>query len=361
MPCFYDQQTASKASDRLGPHETRLDDIRHRSNSAASVTSANTLDFSESRERRMRELRLLHHYATKTANCMLGENIAESDEFWNSILPDLAFDSDPLLYSLLSLSALHSTKNAPNDKGAEEAYRNYLDLSIRGHSIDIENTSRENADSLCLTASVLRICAFTMLQDHSLSPYMPPMQWFQVSYGTGQVFHATWDWIEKNESSIAWRVLNRPPYLSPFNETLWAHSNRQGFEDLLRRSQEDEQKEPWDSDVQEAYTYTISYIGSIQNALSAAQESGPATARRLIAFPILIPRRFIGLVEEQQPRALVVLAYYFAQLARFSKIWWIGDSGKRHVRGLLSILPLSWHDLMAWPLTTMEEEYIMPS
>jgi hypothetical protein len=60
----------------------------------------------------------------------------------------------------------------------------------------------------------------------------------------------------------------------------------------------------------------LSYIAAVKIAITAGEEPDN-TCRRLIAFPTLIPKEFTVLVAEQQPRALVLLACYFALLARF--------------------------------------------
>lgn len=355
MPCIYEHQN-NKGSDRLAPFESRIDDLESSTQSEIVASSVNTLDFSESRVRRLRELRLLHHYSTKAIHNFSSSAVSTvSSEIWTILLPELAFKNDALLNSLLCLSALHLAKTGPNEAEAKEIHQNYLDLAVRGHSNDVAHASKENADILCLTSSLLRACAFSALEERSLDPYVLPMSWLQMTHGTGRVFHAVWDWVSDNEESMVMRILNRPPILTPFNEELWAESNRQGFQHLLDRSPADVANEPWDSSIQEAYSSTLSYIGSIQIAITAKEEP-ENTGRRILAFPCLISREYVDLVEEKRPRALTVLAYYFALLARFRKsLWWAGDSGRREVRGIQTMLPAEWQEQMSWPLRTMEE------
>ena len=119
---------------------------------------------------------------------------------------------------------------------AEENYRSYLDLAIRSHMEELKVVSEENADSLCLTATILRMCVFFMLSEQSPGPYTPLMQWLHISHNAGRVFHATWKGTKDKESSVAWKVVNRPPLSTPSNESLWAHGNRKGFEDRLQRN-----------------------------------------------------------------------------------------------------------------------------
>ena len=258
---------------------------------------------------------------------------------------------------MYSLSALHLAKAEPHDPEAIDAYRRYLDLALREHSNDVTHLSKNNADVVCLTSSLLRTCGFAILQERQLDPYRPPMQWLQMTSGTGNIFRAVWGWIKDDETSIARRLIRRMP-VSPDEKVLFKESNREGFLHLLRRSRIEDATEPWHPDIQEAYMTTISYIGSVQIAINA-QERPADINRRLTLFPILIQKRFIDLVEEQQPRALVLLAHYFALLAKFRDLWWVGDTGQKEIRAIQSVLPEEWQDLMSWPLRAMEERFVL--
>lgn len=60
--------------------------------------------------------------------------------------------------------------------------------------------------------------------------------------------------------------------------------------------------------------------------------------RLLLLFPALVPERFTELVSTNQPRALAVLAYFFAFFARFRDVWWIGPIGVREVKAIAEVL-----------------------
>jgi hypothetical protein len=107
-----------------------------------------------------------------------------------------------------------------------------------------------------------------------------------------------------------------------------------------------------------AYETAISYIGAIQLAIQT-QEPTDLLSRRIILFPTMVNTGFLTLVEQQRPRALVVLAHYFAYLTDFRGFWWVGDTGPREVRGIESVLPVEWLDLMNWPLQAIENLYVV--
>jgi Fungal specific transcription factor domain len=291
----------------------------------------------------------------KTARTMPGSATVLARGTWHTLLPDSAFGNDGLLYMLYSLSAMHLAKIDPQNQQAMDAYQTYFDIGLQEHSKDIRRMGKGNADAICSASSFIRILAFAILQDRPLSPYTSPTEWLQTTHGAGTVFREAWHFIENDENSITWALLRSPPILVDF-DVLFAESNRQGLLHLLRRSSSEDPNESWDEETRKAYERTTSYIGGVQIAI-AAHERTADICRRLMVFPMLMPKRFIGLAEELQPRALVILAYYFAMLAKFRDVWWIGDTGRREIRGIQTVLPAEWQDLMSWPLMTMEEKF----
>jgi hypothetical protein len=89
--------------------------------------------------------------------------MSNARDFWAIMPSSLAFENDALLYSLLTLSALHLAKTRPNEAEVEDVHWNYLDLAIRGRFDDISHASKGNTDALYRNASILRVCTFAAL------------------------------------------------------------------------------------------------------------------------------------------------------------------------------------------------------
>jgi hypothetical protein len=77
--------------------------------------------------------------------------------------------------------------------------------------------------------------------------------------------------------------------------------------------------------------------------------------RRLILFPILVDQRFIDLVGEGNPRALVILAHFFALVAILKSFWFVGNTGTREVRAIAAHLPAHWQGMLEFPLRLVNE------
>lgn len=310
----------------------------------------------DSRQRRLLELRLMHQWATKTAMTFPATVDQDYKNKMTISMADLAFEHDAFLYSLCSFSALHIAKTATEivqRENAMDAYSKYLDMALREHQIDIANLSKANADAVCVASSLIRNGTMATLADRPLDPYVPPTDWFHMMLGSREVFVAAWAWIGDDESSIARVITQRKPDMSDA-DSLFQESNGESFIHLLQRSPEDEATEPWNDEIQKTYRMVICYIGGIQIAMNA-NETVDELTRRAVGFPMTIPKEFIGLLENPQPRALVILAHYFALLSKLRKIWWIGDTGRREVKAIYAILSIEWQRMMAGPLLAIEE------
>lgn len=192
-----------------------------------------------------------------------------------------------------------------------------------------------------------------VLAERSLNPYVPPTDWFQMMLGSTEVFKTAWAWIGEDENSIARIVTKRKPDMSDA-EALFRASNGEGFMHLLGRTPDDERAEPWDDEIQKTYMLVICYIGGLQIAIKANATADELT-RRALGFALVLPKKFIRLLEEERPRALVVMAHYFALLAKLRGIWWIGHTGRREIRAINSVLSGEWQRMIRWPLMAIEE------
>ena len=301
---------------------------------------------------------MLHHYNTRTSLTLnlIPPGSTESNplELWLTDVPILAFDNDALLNIMSAIAALHTANPNPQDLDAIDEYRNYLDLALRGHSNDVAHLTKMTADAACMTSSLIRVAAFAVLQERPLAPYTPPMQWLQMTRGGGNLFEAAWNFYKDDESSIILRLLKATPILKD-SDPLFQESSRQGLLHLLHGTGAEHALETWSENTEKAYSSTLSYIGSVQSVI-ARGEKPETVCRILLMFPYLIQKGFIDLVQEQRPRALVILAHYFGLLTRFKYVWYIGDTGSREIHAIRAVLSEEWQELMAWPLQMLAEE-----
>ena len=104
--------------------------------------------------------------------------------------PYLAFQNNALLHSLCATSALHLARLKPEDEDARQASQSYLNAALTGmafwldpvtishdpyisdaekltskkieHSNDVDSLNEANAEAVCFTSSLIRLCTFAV-------------------------------------------------------------------------------------------------------------------------------------------------------------------------------------------------------
>lgn len=302
----------------------------------------------ESKERRMLELRLQQNFIENVTKTIGSCNTPQARHAWAVEVPKLALSNDNVLYAILALSAFHLHKSAPDDRELLLAHRLYTGLAFREHRKGVALLSSETADAVCYASTALLIVAFALLQDRPLDPWTPPMEWISMARGSGSVFGAVFDRKNNFRISKIMPIVEAKPDLTDAT-VIFATDNRRGLDYLLRQ---DLSNELWDQETQEAYERAVSYIGGVRIAVEGGEHQ-LETCRRMMAFAMLGPKKFYSFVEEYRPRALVILAHFFAIYSRLRDIWWIGNIAQTEIQGIYRILSPEWQELMKGPLAAV--------
>ncbi|KAK2669017.1 Zn(2)-C6 fungal-type DNA-binding domain [Fusarium oxysporum f. sp. vasinfectum] len=95
------------------------------------------------------------------------------------------------------------------------------------------------------------------------------------------------------------------------------------------------------------YLDTLKYLGSLY--MNLKEGFSPVMNLRIISWFTFLPRNFISLAQQRQPRALVILAYYAAFLKLIKSIWWLKGVGERSLNDLCNYLGSEWALLLFVP------------
>ncbi|KAF7898466.1 hypothetical protein EAF00_004912 [Botryotinia globosa] len=340
-------------------------------------------DLPESSARRMLELRLLQTYIIHTSPTFPSCHNPETLNLWSVVVPKLAFASPNLLYAMFAIASLHLHVLSPNDMEIQRARQHYLSLALRHHQKGVANLNPSTADAAMFASVLILNDAFSSLQVRCMKPYTLPTHWLQMARGTASVFAVALGLIRHDPNAKAMALLRTKPALTKPEERLNRPEIHPLFNAILTYLSPHTSTSPqiysenggYDPSIPPthltAYLQTLSYLSSIH--LNIMQHEHPmATARRFTAFGLQVPKLFIDLVEERQPRALVIFAYYFAMatclvegggpsdsitlqmrngedLDLGKTFWWMGAMVRREIGGISGILPGGWEGLMSWP------------
>lgn len=331
---------------------------------------------------RLLELRLMHQYTAMTCKTFTF-TAPVTEDIWKITVPNLAFSgSQHLADAILAVAALHLRSMAPDDKQLVRASHAYMAASLAEYSGALtKGIDDTNAESLFLTSTLIafqstatRVFMKDEVQvDASINTradrnkqasqpsgcYAIPLSWFHSFQGVKAITAASWQYLRA--SPVVTQVINSQAVLQ-----LDFTAGQGTFFGHLLEGMEEELAAMSTSNGGEASTATCtpSSEGSAGRSASAAyQAQTPATPELItstrqayqhavavlnwahkiphkgapLAFPATVSRRFIELLEERRPRALAILACFFALLKSLDAVWWLQGMARREVLGVVSL------------------------
>lgn len=293
----------------------------------------------------------MHNYLNHVSQPFPLPQTSAVNLIWSEEVTNMAFEHENIMYSMFSLSALHLLRTQPDDSELAAAHQTYQGLALQEQRKAVgELTNGQEADAVCMASTLILIGSFAELQDRPLEPYSPPLDWLRLGRGAWAVFKIALDSIrpEDEAASRIMTIVKSPPAQLHDHPAMLAPENRRVFIDVLGQDiefRQCDQDNAFDPGTADAYERALSYVGSIVLSLYD-KEPVYAVCRRLMGFSIHVGVEFVNLVELQRPRALVILAHYFALAAKVKAVWWMGNTPEREIDAIQKVLPREWQDLM---------------
>ncbi|KAK3113756.1 hypothetical protein LTR53_008621 [Teratosphaeriaceae sp. CCFEE 6253] len=106
---------------------------------------------------------------------------------------------------------------------------------------------------------------------------------------------------------------------------------------------------------QDAYIELLALLALLLKRITSGALGSMDAFTRLAQFPASISARFTDLVVARTPRALVILAHYFALMKVIEKdVFWLKGIAENHIQVIHDQLPSAWKERMSWPMLVME-------
>lgn len=327
-------------------------------------------------QRRLLELFLLHHYTTIVAYTFpTAENEPDAGILSNYIT-DMAFDHPFLLNSIFALAALHlvylerqstSKPSKPSrvDRLADillsaakprcqiaptQAHRIYFNIAAKQQREALANISSRNSNALWMTTIILSLQTLAFARNEACTGvYALPLHWLRMTRGMMEVEAAI---------KLFARPLTILDFISPEKEDVLGEEIEYGanvvapkvFEDLLNWERSSG-TEP-DQSCRHTYENAIRYLRRIYQRAKA--ERYTEVFRGLLRPDPLTTPQFLRLIECQRPRAIAILAYYYAMTMAVENHWVFQGMAEHEIHGLKSLLPADWTWVMEWPLQVLK-------
>lgn len=377
VACIYDRRLALGQETPRPQQQDSATDVGHE---ALDDPVQEQQDPPETPQRRKLELVLMHHWREAAASSISVDET--SVRMFRNEASKLALTSDAVLYMIHALAALHIERvGAPDIRDmvvnlgftAEGIHRRYFVMSLREQLHDIASTDLESMEATTVTSMMLRVYVFASLQQRgrSLQPYQPPREWLRTSRSTLHIYGESIRISRQGDRSVAGGIILRfleadSVVRGQIDGLQYVHVHgklTEIFERLVEGIGEEEIEEFNNiaqrsmasvTELRDVYSRTLRYLNEALGMRGAEQEPTRQMLRKLTLFPVFADLAFVDLVNAGQPRALVVLAHYFALLISYSHIWWIGGSGRREVLSIADELEgTPWRAKMDWPLSVV--------
>ncbi|ETS87362.1 hypothetical protein PFICI_01190 [Pestalotiopsis fici W106-1] len=301
---------------------------------------------------RMMELRLLHHYTTITCKTLI---IADpmTEAIFRDTVPGLAFGGANFLAdAILAVSALHLRSTQPQDQALVRASHAYMASSLSEYSEHLsKGINAANAEALFLTATLIAFQSTAsrifMREDGGDTKdrsggYTLPISWFHSFQGVKTIVATSWQWLRN--SGIVVPIIQAQPALD-------LNMNSGGatfFGSLLDGMEEELTKMDPDPEVQNKTRQGYQHAVAVLNWSHKIPLTGAP-----IVFLATVSRRYMEVLQERRPRALAILASFFGLLKSLDSIWWLKGIARREVMGILSLFDpddQEWWSRLQWPV-----------
>lgn len=261
-------------------------------------------------------------------------------------IPDLAFEHDFLMHTMLGIASLHSQQLLPDSRQAQlqtSIYRARALSSFREALTNLTWGTRKCEAALICSLLVVILCSKDYAEDELVI-----VHWLMIYRGLSSVIALgqtspgkdPFPAIQTLSISPIFRREITPLTLTPVIPKILV--------DMLRGIG------PLDPDfwLLESFCKAIDALGILFGQL---QEGGvgPALSIRVITYPSYVSNDFAYAAKAKNPRTLVILAYYMVFTKLVKDLWWVVGVADREFGTLLNSLGPKWYPYLEVPMMAM--------
>ena len=246
--------------------------------------------------------------------------------------------------AILAVSALHMRSLQPGDQSLIRASHGYMASALQQYSSLLNSgVSAFNAEALFSTSALIAFQASASRRFDEDGGYTLPLAWFHSFQGVKTVVMASWQW--SRTSGRVYPIISSQPALA-----LNLNPQRKSFFTPLLDGMEEQLEvlpERQKAETRQAYEHSVAFLNWSHQL---------PVRNRILGFAATVSRRFVELLDQHDPRALVIASCFFALTKVVDDVWWLQGIAKKEVNGICSLLPSSWWPRMEWPLRIANHE-----
>ncbi|KAI5853366.1 hypothetical protein BZA05DRAFT_451508 [Tricharina praecox] len=288
------------------------------------------------------DLSLMHHWSIYTVDSM--SNRDHIQQIWRLNVPTLAVHHPFLMHALLAISAMHL-----HYKGADPSESSpYLSVAshhhecaVRGMAGCLAHISRDNCDALFIASSLVVIYSFVASRIDEVPTQIA--SWVPLIRGVHSILKQAWSWVNSGPLSPLFTQYDRSPSsegLDPETESVIQSLYRLCTDRTLPGSNEL-------SDIATSTAY-FSAIAELRRTFATISAWGSIIGS-IFVWPVTANDKYVELLVERRPRALVIFMHYCALFSLVEEFWWSQGSALFELRRCEQCLADEWLPWIEWP------------
>lgn len=294
------------------------------------------------------QLRLLHHFTTLTAKTLAHE--PEAADVFSSYFVKVAFDNSYLLHALLAISALHLSRLEPDLRPdyllqAEKHYN----AALTQFMADVSNIDESNFQPVLAFSSTLFSYSWAICAEASSDVDQAFESIHSSVILTRRVKPMVSDpgLFNAMKASELGRIIPKDVHIVD-----WKSESPAETELVQLRKFSEIIHHVYPLDIIEAYKEAIRFL----ELLFARTASTPPSDAVLKQWVHHVRPRFIELLSEKQPGALIIFAHYGVILGRSRRYWYFEGVDELILSVAEHFVPTEWASWLDWPKLQIREK-----
>ncbi|KAL3469573.1 hypothetical protein BJX99DRAFT_69239 [Aspergillus californicus] len=298
---------------------------------------------------------LMHHFTLYTSSTFARRR--DMQEAWRVDIPQIAYSYEFLMHGLLGLSALHLAYLKPERYSFYVAGSGFhMSLALRTYRTILLSPSSDNCYALFCFSGLIMVYIYASSPTETTDLDSP--------HGLESIFEllglcrgtlVLLPYIELiSKSALA--PLFKPELFTDVMDHIETPTSRfQGITSQLEHLHDFVNSEIAIPEDRETFFQALGRLKASFNSIQNAEP--PLECGMLYLWPLSIEEPFFNFLRQRHPVALVLLAFYCAQLYAFSDYWFVGKQGAAWLSHVTVALGGRFDGLLEWPRAVVEREW----
>ncbi|KAE9379523.1 hypothetical protein N431DRAFT_460777 [Stipitochalara longipes BDJ] len=318
--------------------------------SAASPTIQSLLQptlYNSDAQLQWNDLELFHHFIISTSvTCARKPG---QEEMWRVAVPQLAMQHHFLMRGIFAVSALHLSHLQPNRRDellivAAE----YQQTALQAYRSILNNVDKDNCNALFAFSALVICYAFgspkssedLFLTEKDNTQAVP--DWLHFLRGTYSLLSSSWESIQNGPMA---------PLIEPFHGRSIAPNiiDDEQLHTLIPLLESETTRNVDDQDKSKIYVAALQDLRTVFANSYSTDNSKHCVRWASFDWPVRVSEDFIRLLNDREPKALILLAHHCVLLKREEACWYLDGHAHRLLSTIEAMLAAEMRRWIEWP------------